>query len=156
MSLCLSYESICNVTFLSIIRYKVERFCNPAERQTVLNETNCSTGAILRILLRLPKSGLCHYSTVVLNKWTMSTLVRVFPYLVSSTYTDSSTNAAYSRFFLRSVREASPLSSCFTRHRNLKQRFDSHLTNWITPKPAWHEQLIATDIGLIWSGFLLH
>ncbi len=52
------------------------------------------------------------------------------------------------------MREASPLSSCFTRHLNLKQRFNGHLTNGITPQLSWHDKLIATIIELIWSGFL--
>ena len=34
-------------------------------------------------------------------------------------YTDSSTVAAYSKFFLRSTTEASPLSNCLTKDRNL-------------------------------------
>lgn len=54
------------------------------------------------------------------------------------------------------MREASPLSSCFTRHLNLKQRFSSHLTNGITPRPSWHDKLISADIGLICPVFLLH
>lgn len=37
-------------------------------------------------------------------------------------YTDSSTVAAYSKFFLRSTTEASPLSNCLTKDRNLGEK----------------------------------
>lgn len=37
-------------------------------------------------------------------------------------YTDSRTVAAYSKFFFRSTTEASPLSNCFTKDRNLENK----------------------------------
>jgi len=47
---------------------------------------------------------------------------QIFTYLVSSMYTASRTDAAYSMFFLRSTTFTSPLSSCFTRHLNLQEK----------------------------------
>lgn len=64
-------------------------------------------------------------------------LLVISAYLVSSMYTDSSTVAAYSKFFLRSTTEASPLSNCLTKDRNLgEKRHDSIRTEEIKNNPT--------------------
>lgn len=59
--------------------------------------------------------------------WIINTYVKL-TYLVSSMYTDSRTVAAYSKFFFKSTTEASPLSNCFTKDRNLREK-DKKLVN---------------------------